>query len=549
MASTHPSIIDKKNSTKTTASGSTAIAATSGTVVLPRHTRRIVQNYLLVWLDANIDESKKDFKSSLAHLRHIVATIRTFTDADECIQFMKDIQEEKIFLIISGSLGQHTVPKIDSWPQLDTIYVYCGNRAAHEQWAKTMSKVKDVYTNIDSICKALEIDSKQCDQTMIPISFCGIDPSFMYTQLFQEVFLEIDDDDSTSIKELAEYCRLHEDIQEKEIREIEREYCHHTPIWWYTAPYFIYSMLNRALRLLDVDIILKMGFFIRHLHRDIEKLHREQQSTTTTNATPFQVFRGQGLSLQDFEKMKETKGRFMSFNFFLSTSRNRKISLKSFACPAARKPNFVGILFAMTIDPTLSAKSSTPFVDVRNVGYYGDKEEEILFSTHTIFRIDRIERIEDKHTDRLWEVNLTLIGNYVDDLNMVAAYIREGTSAKGWSRLGEILIEVGESAKAEQVYQHLLERASSDKDRVGYYFQLGEVYNNMGNYSKALSFYEKALNIYETIRPPNHPDLVYCYNGIGLVYNNMKLYSKALSLHKRALDIRQRSLSPNHPSL
>ncbi|CAF4751052.1 unnamed protein product, partial [Rotaria sp. Silwood2] len=52
-------------------------------------------------------------------------------------------------------------------------------------WAKTIPKVKDVYTDIKSICQALEIDRQRCDQAMIPVSFNGLDPLFMYTQLLK----------------------------------------------------------------------------------------------------------------------------------------------------------------------------------------------------------------------------------------------------------------------------------------------------------------------------------------------------------------------------
>ncbi|CAF3945486.1 unnamed protein product [Rotaria magnacalcarata] len=96
---------------------------------------------------------------------------------------------------------------------------------------------------------------------MISISFNGIDPLFMYTQLFKEALSEIEDDDEKSFKELVEYCRLQGDIDEKIIDGVKREYHSHNLIWWYTAPYFVYSMLNSGLQLIDADIILKMGFF------------------------------------------------------------------------------------------------------------------------------------------------------------------------------------------------------------------------------------------------------------------------------------------------
>ncbi|CAF5072346.1 unnamed protein product, partial [Rotaria sp. Silwood1] len=165
----------------------------------------------------------------------------------------------------SGALGRQIAPELQVIPQLESIYVFCGNKSYHEEWAKTISKVKGVYTDIKPICQALEIDRQRCDQAMIPISFNGRDALFMYTQLLKEALLEIEDDDKKSIKDLTNYCREQDDIPENQIKQVEREYRGHTPIWWYTAETFIYPMLNRALREMDVNNNLKMGFFIRHL--------------------------------------------------------------------------------------------------------------------------------------------------------------------------------------------------------------------------------------------------------------------------------------------
>ncbi|CAF3239836.1 unnamed protein product, partial [Rotaria sp. Silwood2] len=283
-----------------TGSGIGMSKSTNRNAMLSRPVHRTLQNFLLIWLDANFDESKDYYKKAIQHLRHIVATITTFTDVDQCIDFLSDIKYEKVFMIVSDTLGQYIIPEIQALPQLDSIYVFCYNQFIDERWTETISKVKGVYTQMEPICESLQIDRENCDRAMISISFNGIDASFMYTQLFKEVLLEIDDDDTKSVKELVDYYRLQGDIDGNHIDKFEQEYRHHTPIWWYTAPYFIYSTLNRGLRLMDVDIILKMVFFIRHLHRHIQNLHREQQqsSTNTMVTTPFQVFRGQGLSFE-----------------------------------------------------------------------------------------------------------------------------------------------------------------------------------------------------------------------------------------------------------
>ncbi|CAF1068390.1 unnamed protein product [Rotaria sordida] len=560
--------MDKKQHSKSTASGSSSSSTTNKpkktlssssstaasvstmgrSAALPQPARRIIQNFLLVWLDANVDESKEDFQTSLKHLRRIVASITTFTDAQQCFDFLSGITKEKAFMIVSGSLGQKIVSEMEAMSQLESVYVFCGNQSYHEQWANKVSKIKGVYTKIEPICKALEIDRQRCDQAMISISFNGLDALFMYTQLLKEAVLEIEDDDAKSIKDLVEYCRLQNDIVDDEIKKVQHEYRDHKPIWWYTAPYFMYSMLNRGLRQMDVDIILKMGFFIRHLHQHITDLHREQQSSKAAMPSKFQVFRGQGLSMEAFEKMKKTKGGLMSFNNFLSTSRNRDISFKNFARPAAFDADSVGILFIMNIDTAICTASSTPFVNVKGVGFFDDKEEKILFSTHTIFRIDRIERIEDKHTDRLWQVNLTLAGNQDDDFNKLTAHLsKEHSWATGWARLGSILIALGEPAKAEHLYQLLLERTSSDGNRANYNLKLGWVYDVIAEYSKAIAFYERAIDIYKKMSPSNQLDLAASYNNIGNVYAKMGEYSKALSSYERSLEIRKIALPPNHP--
>ncbi|CAF4214684.1 unnamed protein product [Rotaria sordida] len=251
--------------------------------------------------------------------------------------------------------------------------------------------------------------------------------------------------------------------------------------------------------------------------------------------------------------MKQTKGGLMSFNNFLSTSENRQVSLKFARQGASKNSDMVGILFIMTIDPDVCTKSKIPFADVSQVGFFEGREAEILFTTHTIFRIDKIQQIHDDHTNRLWKVHLTLVGNDNHELNTLTAHVREEINLKapvrGWSQLAFILIKVGEPAKAKKLYKILLQKTTSDKERSDYNHYLGWAYYDMGEYSKALSSYEQSLEIRKIALPPNHPDLAKSYNNIGLVYDNMGEYSKALSSYEQSLEIRKIALPPNHPDL
>lgn len=85
-------------------------------------------------------------------------------------------------------------------------------------------------------------------------------------------------------------------------------------------------MLNQAFRTMEVNMIIKMGFFIRHLHNHTTALHSEQYPGSDKPKT-FIVYRGQGLSKEDFHKLQTTQGRLIAFNNFLSTSLDRRVSL------------------------------------------------------------------------------------------------------------------------------------------------------------------------------------------------------------------------------
>ncbi|CAF3406482.1 unnamed protein product [Rotaria sp. Silwood2] len=92
-------------------------------------------------------------------------------------------------MIVSGTLGQHIIPKIHECQQLASIYVVSDNELLHEQWTKIIPKVKGVYIQIESICDALQIDRERCDRDKVPISVCGIEPWLMYTQLLKETIV------------------------------------------------------------------------------------------------------------------------------------------------------------------------------------------------------------------------------------------------------------------------------------------------------------------------------------------------------------------------
>jgi tetratricopeptide (TPR) repeat protein len=280
-----------------------------------------------------------------------------------------------------------------------------------------------------------------------------------------------------------------------------------------------------------------------------------------------------------------TQGGLLSFNNFLSSSKNRNVSF-NFAQRTMATSNLMGVLFVIKIETSISA---TPFAKIRDVSAY-QAEEEILFSMHSVFRIEEVKQLDGNN--RLWQVELTLTSDNDPQLLDLTEYMsKEITGSTGWDRLGHLMLKLGQFNKAEDLYEILLKQKTSEgkeahlyhmlgmiKDQQGEYPEaiefyersikikqkilsptdpnlsssynnIGNVYDKMGEYSKALSYYEKALEISKKTLSPNHPDLATSYNNIGSVYSKMGEYSKALSFYEKALEIKQKTLPPNHPSL
>ncbi|CAF4970139.1 unnamed protein product, partial [Rotaria magnacalcarata] len=314
---------------------STASSGLGGTAtsdaIPPR--RRMIQNYLVIWVDGNIDENTEDCRNTLAQLRVAVSEVNVCTTPEGCIEFLNEMDDGKAFIISSGALGQQLVADIHGMPKVDAIYIFCGNKARHESWAKEWPKIRGVFTSIKPICESLKKVAHECDHDSIPMSFVPkqmltkgtassdeqnhnqLPPTYMYSVIFKDIVLEINDDDAKSIKALETYCKK-QNIPDAEINELKSKYHQKSPVWWYTCEMFLYGMLNCGLRSLDMEAMSKLGFFIRSLHLQLKQLHQEQLANFRK---PFTVYRGQGMSKEDFQNLLDSKGGLLSFNNFLST--------------------------------------------------------------------------------------------------------------------------------------------------------------------------------------------------------------------------------------
>ena len=428
---------------------------------------RMLEKTLLIWLDNNINaETDPDCRHTIEQLQSIIYSIQIFTDSEKCVQFIEKMKSEKTCLIISGALGQTIVSQVHDMTHIESIFIFCSNKSLHETWSKDWLKIKGVYTEIVPICEILKETVKRCEENSISLNFVPtkenkINPSFVSTHILKNILLNTQFNDKC-IKEFSDYCRtvlINNTNGLKSVDIFERKYHETTPIWWHSHASFLYTMLNRGLRLMDINILTKMSFFMRELQEQIEELHRKQLEEVEDENT-FTVYHGQGISRSVFEQMTKNKNGLITFNNFLCASKDRRISF-DFVRNALTNSNLVGIFFIMTIDPS---KTTTPFAFTNDINQFEGKEE-VIFPLHTVFRIREIQSMGENN--RLFQVDLTLTNDSDEDIGLINNRIKEETFSdlKGWNRLGQWLITTNQFDKAEEIYQFILKETVDEEEK------------------------------------------------------------------------------------
>jgi tetratricopeptide (TPR) repeat protein len=300
--------------------------------------------------------------------------------------------------------------------------------------------------------------------------------------------------DEHSKQQMIELCQDYYQNNQKELQKIEtfrKSYESNQAIQWYTDEGFLYKLLNKALRTEDVELLYTFRSFIIDL---CEAIENENQHLKDEGI--LKLYRGTQIPAEELEKLKENIGQIISTNGFLSTSRNRNVSIQ-FARSNHLNKNFQGVLFEIQVDTSIKSIS---FADVKHQSLIKG-EEEILFNLNSLFKIHSVDF--DK-TLQLWKIQL----NTTD----------EGT---------------------EKVEQHLqlAKHEMEDYSPMIYFGRL--LLNQLGQVDQAKKYFEMLLKSI----PSDHPDIGSVYNNIGNVYDMKGELNLALQNYQIGYELRRKQFS------
>ncbi|CAF1304004.1 unnamed protein product [Rotaria sordida] len=211
----------------------------------PRFTRyRTIENFLVIWLDPDIDESNLDTIASTNKLQHIVNTVKIFNDTNACIDFLTNAENEIIFMLISNDISKWLIPLIEELTSLHSIYILQNQEIQAQLSRGNHKKVKGIFANIDTICINLKCNIHQSihdytSYSILPtmdstnVKFDELDQSFMYSQLLKEIIVDIEFNEKAKA-DFVNFCRgqcLDNNIRLNIINQFGSNYESHSPIW------------------------------------------------------------------------------------------------------------------------------------------------------------------------------------------------------------------------------------------------------------------------------------------------------------------------------
>ncbi|CAF2947885.1 unnamed protein product [Rotaria sp. Silwood2] len=551
-----------------------------------------LETFSLIWLDASVNDTQENIDAQ-HQLRTSINFLKIFEDADKCEQYIRSVpKDDRIVFIVSGRFGEIIVPRIHSLRQVSAIYVYCKDKKRNELWSNQFKKVKGVIVLLDELISQIRSDQARRNRNRVdeplPMNFSNtnnnkheqstsdLSGQFIQSQLLIDCLVRMKPT-SNEKNDFISLCQQYYKGNTAELsllNEFEKFYSSERALWWYTREAFLYRLVNKALRILNVDLLFLCRFFIR----DIQKQLEQRQCSSFVH-----LYRCQLMSIEEIQLLQKSIGKYVAMNSYLSTSVNRRQAL-SFLDYSS---DFELVLFEIDADPQL--KGIKPFSNITSLSYFPE-EEEILFMLGSIFRIISINRDEDE----LWTIRMVLVGDEHQESNLIINQMKNEYTEQETNIItyGNILRDMSKLNEAEKYYRRFLDQSSKNsQDIANCYYSLGTVacakgkydeslqwhldalsikmdklsshdpnialsynciaivYRKKNDHRQALKSYEKSLKIWEKSFGENHPKVAMCLNNIGAVYEDQKDYSKALEYYEMALDIAKKHVPIDHRAL
>ncbi|CAF3416903.1 unnamed protein product [Rotaria socialis] len=192
----------------------------------------ILETYSIFWLDASVDNKENTIAQK--KLRDIIDQVRTFVNPEEFLKYVHLIEQGDLAILI----------------------------------------VKAVCTKLDELLEVIRFDQRHRGRHEETIAMDILDRSatelngnFLHDGLLIDVLIRMkpNEQDQKELIELSGKENEGNKVELKLTKEFQKEYTLDRAIWWYTRESFVYRLLNKALRVRNIEMV----FLMRHVIRDV----------------------------------------------------------------------------------------------------------------------------------------------------------------------------------------------------------------------------------------------------------------------------------------
>ncbi|CAF0916380.1 unnamed protein product [Didymodactylos carnosus] len=328
----------------------------------------INNDVVLIWFDENMASDASDTKTKFSK---ITDHVQFYTSQEKFLEYISSIENRSktVFLIVAGKSTKDILTKIHSSKHIHSVYIYCFRCDRYQPLMVEFNKIKGIFDDAHDLILILKSDIEQIAHLTV-FNFYNTakqkstrdlnieSAEFIWFQLLQEMLLKLPYHTEQAKHEFLTLCRnYYRGINEEEminIDQFEREYKSENAINEYTKDYFLFRIINQALRTEDVAQLYALRYYIVDLCLNlIEQSKKYKQSNIATQST-IQVFRGLKLTIDEVDKLKKIleDGGLIAANTFLSTSYCPKVAQLFANAKCGRRPasSIVRAVFEIIVD-------------------------------------------------------------------------------------------------------------------------------------------------------------------------------------------------------
>ncbi|CAF0799812.1 unnamed protein product [Rotaria sordida] len=477
---------------------------------------------ILVWLDSAIKYTD-DWNEELNRAREIINNLKIFDNPNNCVNFMKMVVNDKIFLIVSHEYIHFICSIKSELRSLSSIYVYCDSslnsikRIQLETWAKNNEPlITGVYScSTDCFAQLTKDVNDICDHDSIPATYLNLQTknlnlkqasSFLIFHLFFQNILSRLSLSSSSIniqerQRIFRSCLYYYRDNQKRIDEIhhfQQHYDSQSAIDWYLRTKFLSRLLHKASRTQNLALLLDYSF----IFYDIQHLINENTTISLDTQQKEIYYRAQNINADDLYRLRMNLNSIISINRYLDLCKTIEEAVNEVS------------LTSNTLETVLYHFSI-------NHSYKSISNNKVLLSIGTLFRIQHI----GMEIDGIWHIHLnqmikTDIKEQIDILMNEIDFIPHP-----YLSIGFIWDKIKQSTKADRFYRLLIKNLPNhDNETALICNYVGAIFRFKCQYTSALNYHQQALAIYKEknqISSLFNDDIDRTYAQIALVYRDM----------------------------